>query len=378
MSEKATKKVVRTTKEEFIADIEEEKKAAEIQPIAPKLEVKPIELPQNAIEEIDLELELKRLISNNELELAKEILQEICDTPIQKAITFLNNLPEGSQATIFVERQPDGLNQKQFIVPCDVPVKLPNYVWYAATQDESDLYSRIVSDYGGGNYRFEIRYNKGFTGLFWKDTLADSPEWLSAKKQEFLDAEKEAEQSELERLRLEVERLKTQTVNNSNSAETSALMVKLAEIEGQNKLAQAEMNHKFELERVKQENERKLRDSQLTDSPIALLQIASKSNNAELVQVAKDLIFDQKKTFWDHAFETLDNPDRAKAIVEVGGGLLGSALSWLIPSKPADNATNGVTSAQQTTKQKSMVEQYKARRNKAKPESEKKEVKDNG
>lgn len=368
MSEKATKKVIRTTKEEFIAEVEP--KPAEIQPIAtPKLEVKPIEIPAAQTEDFDLELELRRLISNNALGVAKEILEEICDTPIQKAITFLNNLPDGSQATISVERQPDGLNQKQFFVSCDVPVKLPNYVWYAATTDESDLYNRIVKDYGGGNYRFEIRYNKGFTGLLWKDTLADSPEWITAKKQELFDAEKQAEQSELELLRLEIERLKTQketqTVNVSNSAEMIALQVKLAEMDGDNKLKLAEIANNLKIAELKQEHERKLRDTQTADNPLALLQVASKSNNTELIQVAKDLIFENKKTFWDHAFETLDNPDRAKAIVEVGGGLLGSALSWLMPSKPADNANNGDTSAQSTQKT-SLAEQYKKRREAAK------------
>lgn len=349
----STKKVRQTTVEEYETPIvdkieDETAKVIELQPSQ--------SATTEEFEDVDLISVLRQSIVASDLKTAKIILQEICQSPSEMAITFLQNMPEAAQATIIIERLADSMNQRgAFIVPCDVPVKLPNYTWYAQNADESDLYNRLVAEHGGGNYRFEIRYNKGFTGLSWKETLADSPDWVARHR-------REAETSELENLKAEIENLKAQkeVKTSDTSNELTKLQVQLAEMQGANQLAIAEMKHHFELERVKIEAEK----SKVADTPLALLQVASKSNNAELIQVAKDLIFDQKKSFADYAFETFDNPARLETITNAGIKIVTAVLTLFFPPQisPAPNGSPQINT-------KSAVESYKERLAKKKAEA---------
>lgn len=320
----STKKVRQTTVEEYEAPIVEESdknqssRVIEIQPehSAPVVE---------EFEDVDLTSVIRQSISNGDLKTAKLLLQEICESPTEQAVTFLQMMPESSQATITIERLADSMNQRGvFVLPCDVPQKLPNYTWYAQNADESDLYNRLVDEHGGGNYRFEIRYNKGFTGLNWKETLADSPEWIARHR-------RESEASELEKVKSELEKLKSEreVKIGDNGNDFAKLQVQLAEMNGANQLAIAEMNHKFELEKVKMEAEK----NKAANTPLELLQVASKSGNSELIGIAKDLIFDQKKGFADYAFETLDNPDRLESLSNVGIKIGTSILGFFFPGK---------------------------------------------
>jgi TolA-binding protein len=218
---------------------------------------------------------------------------------------------------------------------------------YAQNADESDLYNRLVNEHGGGNYRFEIRYNKGFTGLSWKETLADSPEWIERHR-------REAETSELEKVKTELEKLKAEreVKTTDNSSEFAKLQVEIAKMQGENQLAIAQMKHSFELEKVKAEAEK----GKAAETPLALLQVASKSNNSELIKVAKDLIFDQKKGFADYAFETLDNPERLETITNVGIKIATAALGFFFPGKVPPVGTTAPKG-----ENKSAVEAYKER-----------------
>jgi hypothetical protein len=343
-----TKKVRQTTIEEYETPVSVENGAKSERVI----EVLPVSTPEKVeIDEIDIEKELQIAVASGNLKLAKVILSELCETPVEMAITFLQKLPDGTQATITIERLADTMNQKSvFMVPCEVPIKLPNYTWYAQTADESDLYRRLVDEHGGGNYRFEIRYNKGFTGLSWKETLADSPDWIARHK----TAESK---DELEKLRAELEKItaEKQTAQSSDNSQMLQLQIELEKIKAENALAIAEMKHEAEIARIKAENQQ----TPIIESPLGLLQVATEKNNVELVKVAKSLL--DNRSWVDFVLETLDNPTRMKTLTDAGIQIGSALLSVVLPGQvpPTQPPT---TAIQKDTPKQSLLEQYQQRR----------------
>jgi hypothetical protein len=351
-AETQTKRVRQTTVEEYNAPIETVTPQTENKPRV--IDIQPIETFSNNVSdysETDKFTNLKQAIGSGDITWAKELLVDVCKSQTEQAITFLNLLPEDMQATVIVERLPDAINQKDaFLNKCHTPTKLQNYTWYGGQSDETDLNTTIASNFGGGNYRFEIRYNKGFTGLSWKETLADSAEWIEKHKQSI-------EQSALQILEqknreLEEKLNQLSTSNNSNqSFDFAKLQVEIERMRGDNQLSIAEMKHTMELERMKTANEKPL----IVDSPFGLLQVAFASGNSDLVNVAKEMLdSDSKKTFVDHVFETLDNPERTQTIVGVAMSALGSLSSLLAPKPP-------IAPPQVAPPKPSPVEEYRAK-----------------
>lgn len=131
-----------------------------------------------------------------EAEILSETKAEIITEPDEKVKeliginALLANLPADSDVSIIVTRLNDRQFRNQFRLPCSVDSKVETVAWDGEAYPDS-IYEYIQKKYGGGHYRFQLRYNGGFKEA-WKDVLSDPAE-PSEKEKLINDQKKPAE-----------------------------------------------------------------------------------------------------------------------------------------------------------------------------------------
>ena len=95
---------------------------------------------------------------------------------------LLSNLKTDSDVSILITRLKDGLHKNQFRQPCEESGKVDTVAWDGEPYPDA-LYTYIRKTYGGGRYRFQLRYNGGFKES-WTDTLLDPAELSDKEKLE--------------------------------------------------------------------------------------------------------------------------------------------------------------------------------------------------
>jgi hypothetical protein len=148
--EAGTKKVTRTTREEFIAPVKDDKAAETVPAGEPRTVILPPAPVDDGAEFDDLEL-----------------------PPMLRYFGQDGANGDGNlHGSIIVWRQPDKFNQI-FFRPCGVRTKVET-VPLDSFADEDELHEYIRNTHYGGNYQFQLRIGKGFdTSQF--ETLSDPP-----------------------------------------------------------------------------------------------------------------------------------------------------------------------------------------------------------
>lgn len=250
------------------------------------------------------------------------------------ALEFLDSLPENAQATIIITRLPDALNQRgQWATPCTSAMKCDSFSWYGNTSTESDLHAAVSNTYGGGNYRFEVRAGRGFTGLSWKDTLADGREFLARR-----EAEQRAAQAE-EKARREAEQRAVAlsapvTTTPQPASFTQQLKEQTAQV--------AAMRDFMQLLQPAPQTQAAT-PAPLADNPFGLLQAAASSGNEKMFEIAAGLVKDNEpkrnwlETVIDFASE---HPEQAQGLITMGASALGSVMASFVSAlQPPATAT---------------------------------------
>lgn len=80
---------------------------------------------------------------------------------------------ENQFCSIHIRRHPDNLSDK-FATPCTEVTNLQRIANVPLSTDRADIEERVVKEYGGGHYFFQIHFD-GRLGRSWRSTLADLP-----------------------------------------------------------------------------------------------------------------------------------------------------------------------------------------------------------
>lgn len=149
-----------------------------------------------------------------EAEILSETKAEIITEPDEKVKeliginALLANLPADSDVSIIVTRLNDRQFRNQFRLPCSVDSKVETVAWDGEAYPDS-IYEYIQKKYGGGHYRFQLRYNGGFKEA-WKDVLSDPAE-PSEKEKLINDQKKPAEPVKVETPQMTFQTPQTET-----------------------------------------------------------------------------------------------------------------------------------------------------------------------
>lgn len=112
--------------------------------------------------------------------------------PKTKFEMFLDNVSANEKISVIVYRMPDGSCEGMFQTPAMVKSYCGSItldLTLTAGEQEEYLYSQVQKRWNGGNYLFQIRAGRGFTGHSWEQTLSDLPQSQRQPQQQPIQVE---------------------------------------------------------------------------------------------------------------------------------------------------------------------------------------------
>lgn len=225
------------------------------------------------------------------------------------------------RGSVNVRRKPDIFAQN-FAVPCRITTDYPSIPADVSTT-RTQIEDTVRASYGGGNYRFQLRYGTGFTPVSWEKTLSDLPPQPPPSAPA---AGNVPPASPLQ-----------QTESKIQQAMETAMLKKLETMFDEPPAAASPATVVQPI---------------LVDNPYALVQSAAQSKDSEFFKTAVEFFKEEKKeenkktTGWDFAAGVLDtavglldHPERVQAGVQILSTVIGGVMSYLKPDATPNAAS---------------------------------------
>lgn len=260
----------------------------------------------------------------------------LVETPLDDFTIFLESLPDDSNPSIIITRQPDRNYAGQFRIPCESQEHSGTLNWNNYT-DASEIYNDVAKEFGGGRYSIQVKDGQRFEkNRTWTTTIAD-PVNLSEKEKTLLE-------------------LKTKTDEQLRTVENSQLFANPVPV--QNELPRNSLKDAIEQIKDLKEFQNLLMPPSpppteqpaaqpttppITKETIKMAIIEKALNNENLLEKAIEAVFD----IAPEAVETqggalveifkyaASHTSETKAILEIAVQSVGSLIMPFIPKPPA-------------------------------------------